>query len=107
MSTLINKYDALESLIFESGLRIAVIEFKPEQDLFLVTLNTKVVLPQRISLYKRFQNASLEQLQSYELIGAGTGIHWPLLDEDLSLKGFLSLFLKDFLHGNTYNAMAA
>jgi hypothetical protein len=28
-------------------------------------------------------------LLQYELIGDGIGIHWPLLDEDLSLKGFI------------------
>jgi hypothetical protein len=35
------------------------------------------------------KGADRVQLLKYELIGGGTGIHWPLLDEDLSLKGFL------------------
>ena len=26
----------------------------------------------------------------YELIGGGTGIHWPLLDEDISVEGLLA-----------------
>ena len=55
----------------------------------LVVLNTKAVLYQRLSSYKRLRNASKENLLNYELTGKGTGIHWPLLDEDLSLKGFL------------------
>jgi len=28
-------------------------------------------------------------LNNYRLIGKGAGIHWPDVDEDLSLKGFL------------------
>ena len=52
-------------------------------------LNTKVVLTQNLSSYSSLKAADKSQLQQYELIGNGTGIHWPLLDEDLSLKGFL------------------
>ncbi|WP_019895550.1 DUF2442 domain-containing protein [Hydrogenovibrio halophilus] len=39
--------------------------------------------------YERLATATPEQLQNFELLGDGEGIHWPLLDEDLSIKGFL------------------
>ena len=52
-------------------------------------LNTKVVLIQNLSSYKSLKDADKSQLQQYELLGRGTGVHWPQLDEDLSLKGFL------------------
>lgn len=89
MRTSPNKYDALESLILEEGLRIQTITFHKELDLMLVVLNTKAVLRQRLSAFSRIANAPAEQLEHYELIASGTGVHWPLLDEDLSLKGFL------------------
>jgi Protein of unknown function (DUF2442) len=54
-----------------------------------VVLNTKAILQQKISSYPSMKNATKEQLLQYELIGNGTGIYWPALDEDLSLKGFL------------------
>ncbi|MEM7108865.1 MAG: DUF2442 domain-containing protein [Bacteroidota bacterium] len=35
------------------------------------------------------KKATQSQLNDYRLIGKGVGVHWPQLDEDLSLKGFL------------------
>jgi hypothetical protein len=34
-------------------------------------------------------NASSAQLKNWELLGDGEGIHWPDLDEDLSVAGLL------------------
>lgn len=84
-----NQYDAIESLIKSEGLRIEALDFHPELDMLLVLLNTKVALSQRLSAYPSLKEANKEQLQQYKLIAGGTGVHWPLLDEDLSLKGFL------------------
>ena len=92
-----NRYDAIEQLIYEEGLRIEAIDFHPELDVMLIVLNTKAVLHQHLSSYKLLSAASKESLQQYELIGDGTGVHWPLLDEDLSLKGFLRDELKNIV----------
>ena len=89
-----NQYDAIENLIFKEGLRIEALDFHPDQDLMLVVLNTKVVLTQHFSSYNTLKAADKSQLLQYELIGNGTGVHWPLLDEDLSLKGFLQSELR-------------
>jgi hypothetical protein len=90
MSTSVNKqFDTIENLIFTEGLRIEALDFHPDQDMMLVILNTKVVLIQNLSSYKSLKKADKSQLLQYELIGKGTGVHWPQLDEDLSLKGFL------------------
>ena len=37
----------------------------------------------------RLLNASPGQRARYELIGRGTGIHWPDVDEDISVRGML------------------
>lgn len=34
-------------------------------------------------------NATSEQLENYEILGDGEGVHWPDLDEDLSVSGLL------------------
>ena len=39
--------------------------------------------------FPRLLRASPEQLENYELLGEGLGIHWPDLDEDLSVAGLL------------------
>jgi hypothetical protein len=84
-----SQFDAIESLILNEGLRIQALDFHPEQDMMLVILNTKVALSQNRSSYPLLKRANKAQLQQYKLIGRGTGVHWPQLDEDLSLKGFL------------------
>jgi hypothetical protein len=39
--------------------------------------------------YPRLLGASEEQRDDWELIGGGIGVHWPQIDEDLSLGGML------------------
>ncbi len=39
--------------------------------------------------FPRLAGATREQLENYELLGDGEGIHWPDIDEDLSVEGFL------------------
>lgn len=38
-----------------------------------------------------FEKADSEELQKYELSPSGYGIHWPLLDEDVSIDGLLGI----------------
>jgi hypothetical protein len=38
---------------------------------------------------RRLRNATPEQLGNIELICNGTGLHWPDLDEDLSVIGII------------------
>lgn len=40
--------------------------------------------------FPRLSQASGEQLKNWELLGDGEGIHWPDLDEDLSVAGLLA-----------------
>jgi hypothetical protein len=90
MNTSANKqFDAIDNLILKEELRIKAVDIHPELDLITIYLNTKAVLSQNISSYKLLKGAEKTQLLQYELIGGGVGIHWPLLDENLSLKGFL------------------
>lgn len=39
--------------------------------------------------YPRLLHGTNDERNHYELMGGGTGIHWPLLDEDLSVSGIL------------------
>jgi hypothetical protein len=100
MNTPANKFDSIEQLIYDEDLRIETVDIHPELDLLLVILNTKAVLRQRLSSYERLKTGNPSALLQYELIGGGTGIHWPLLDEDLSLKGFLRDELRNVVNNN-------
>jgi len=37
----------------------------------------------------RLSEATIEQRQNYEIIGNGQGVHWPDIDEDISVEGML------------------
>ena len=38
---------------------------------------------------KKIENAKKEQLLSYRIIGGGVGVHFELIDEDISLDGIV------------------
>lgn len=42
-----------------------------------------------LSWYPRLLRATQEQRNHWKIAGAGYGIHWPDLDEDLSTEGLL------------------
>lgn len=105
MSTPINKpFDAIDQIIFEEGLRILAVDVHPELDIMTIYLNTKAVISHSLPSNKLLKNAEKSQLLQFELIGGGIGIHWPLLDVVLSLKGFLQnelrrIIIADFIAG--------
>ena len=37
----------------------------------------------------RLSEATPEQRSRFEIIGSGSGIHWPEIDEDISVEGML------------------
>ena len=40
---------------------------------------------------KKLLNASQVEREKYEISPSGYGLHWPLLDEDLSIDGLLGI----------------
>jgi hypothetical protein len=80
-------FDPIDKMIFEDGLKIVTVFFHKELDVMLILLNNKKILERKISQTKILSQATEKQLYRYEL--SRTGIHWPDLDEDLSLRGFL------------------
>ena len=43
-----------------------------------------------LAWYPRLVHATHEERNNWRLIGGGQGIHWPDLDEDLSVEGLLA-----------------
>jgi len=58
-------------------------------DELIVTLVDGRILSVPITWYPRLSHGTDEERNTYELMGRGTGIHWPLLDEDISVSGLL------------------
>ena len=88
-SSMTNRYDTLEQIIFDQGLRILGVHCYKELNLMIFVLNNGKLLQRKISSSDRLANASQEILDDNRLIADGVGVHWPEVDEDLSLKGLL------------------
>lgn len=43
-----------------------------------------------LAWFPRLLHATAEQRAEFELLGDGDGLHWPALDEDLSVNGLLA-----------------
>jgi hypothetical protein len=55
-----------------------------------VQLDDGCALSVPLAWYPRLLHGSAQERQRYELIGDGEGIHWPQLDEDISVEGMLA-----------------
>ncbi len=61
-------------------------------DRLFIELNTGRVLVVPYSYTKRLEQATEDELREYRLIGGGRGIHFPLIDEDISVEGIIRDF---------------
>ena len=59
------------------------------EDRLDVRLRDGRVISAPLAWFPRLARAPAEQRQVWEPSAAGLGIHWPLIDEDLSVEGLL------------------
>ena len=70
-----------------SGERVRYVHFT--EDTLAVDLldGRTIIVP--LTWYPRLLDATVEQRSHWKIAGAGYGIHWPDIDEDLSTEGLL------------------
>jgi hypothetical protein len=61
-----------------------------DEDNLWVRLTNGMTLGVPLARFPRLYYASKRDRQAFELSGGGTGIHWPGLDEDISVAGLLA-----------------
>jgi len=44
-----------------------------------------------LAWFPRLRDATPDQRSRWELIGGGIGIHWPAIDEDISVESLLAI----------------
>ena len=59
------------------------------RDMLVVDLTDGRSLSVPLTWYPKLQSATPEQRNNWQVSGAGYGIHWPDLDEDLSVEGLI------------------
>jgi hypothetical protein len=60
-----------------------------EDDTLSVELTDGRSIAVPIGWYPRLANATLKERNNWRLIGGGHGIHWPEIDEDISVANLL------------------
>lgn len=71
----------------ETNARAQDVQVTDDELVVLLTDGRKVIVP--ITWFPRLLGATPQQRSKWELLGDGEGIHWPLIDEDLSVAGLL------------------
>jgi hypothetical protein len=69
-------------------------------DKIYVHLKSEDILTIPYSYTEKLQLANKEQLQNYRLIGGGIGIHFEVIDEDISLRGIIDYKLQNELRAS-------
>jgi hypothetical protein len=59
------------------------------QDELIVKLKDGRTISAPLAWFPRLLNATPTERSNWELLGEGEGIHWPDVDEDLSIAGLL------------------
>lgn len=59
------------------------------EDSLIVDLDDGRTISVPLAWFPRLQNGSKEERNNWRFIGRGEGIHWPELDEDVSIKGII------------------
>lgn len=67
--------------------RVAAVRFEDERLIVDLADGRTIAVP--VDWYPRLENATPEQRANWQVSGAGYGIHWPDVDEDLSTNGLL------------------
>ena len=58
-------------------------------DRLVVGLEDGRVIQVPMEWFPRLRDATEEQRSDWRLIGKGVGLHWPQVDEDISVRGLL------------------
>lgn len=68
---------------------VAARDVRFEGERLVVELSDGRAIAAPLAWFPRLVSASREERENWTIGGAGIGIHWPAIDEDLSVEGLL------------------
>ena len=77
----------MDSSVPKTDPRIQNVEIREDTLTVDLTDGRRLTVP--LTWFPRLLRATEEQRRNWELLGDGEGIHWPEIDEDLSVAGLL------------------
>ena len=77
----------MKGLELKPGERVKDVHFTEDTMAVDLTDGRTIVVP--LAWYLKLLDATPEQRRNWQISGAGYGVHWPGIDEDLSAEGLL------------------
>ena len=71
------------SIVYAQGVSVT-------EDTLTIELSDGRSLSVPLAWYPRLVHGTAEERSNWRMIGQGSGIHWPALDEDISIENLLS-----------------
>jgi Protein of unknown function (DUF2442) len=78
----------MSTLVTERDVFAESVQFS--DDSMTVNLDDGRSISVPLAWYPRLLHGSAQERKNLELIGDGEGIHWPALDEDISVEGIIA-----------------
>jgi Protein of unknown function (DUF2442) len=78
----------MSTLVTERDVFAESVQFS--DDSMTVSLDDGRSISVPLAWYPRLLHGSAKERMHFELIGDGEGIHWPALDEDISVEGLIA-----------------
>src|SRR5437016_307188 len=79
----------MSSSVVETREAVAT-QVEVSEDTVSVELDDGRTIAAPVAWYPRLAHGSAEERASWRLVGGGRGIHWPALDEDISVANLLA-----------------
>lgn len=79
----------MSSSLVKAGESLAA-DVQVSDDTLTVELTDGRTIAAPLAWYPRLVHASADERTSWRLLGGGRGIHWPALDEDISVANLLA-----------------
>jgi hypothetical protein len=77
----------MSSSIADSEPRVMEVSLTDDDLVVQLADGRRLAVP--LAWFPRLLRATPEQRENFTILGKGTGIHWPDVDEDLSVEGLL------------------
>jgi len=68
---------------------LTIMDIRISDEMLIAHINDGRMVSIPINWFPRLSNANADQLQNFEISPGGYGVHWPDLDEDISIKSFI------------------
>ena len=74
----------------EKAFNISDVRFENEN--LVIVVDNQLVTLELSDISEKLANATEQERKDFKISPSGYGIHWKLLDEDMSINGLLKLF---------------